>query len=167
MPCRRQSSLVSGLARTPSHPCPSAKSPLAAALPGLPWPMEQVEELAAIMKQHQSILDIQLCGCSLLLRILGPGGRPPLPVSCVGSREPAPPALALHRWLHDQAGPPPVGPSPPRATSPHGALLHGSSTRPTPASCTESEGLPAPGPQGWGLTLGFSRWLSSAGTGPS
>ncbi|XP_045052823.2 serine/threonine kinase-like domain-containing protein STKLD1 [Desmodus rotundus] len=39
---------------------------------GLPWPMEQVEELAAIMKQHQSILDIQLCGCSLLLRILGP-----------------------------------------------------------------------------------------------
>ncbi|KAM5328790.1 serine/threonine kinase-like domain-containing protein STKLD1 isoform 2-T2 [Glossophaga mutica] len=38
---------------------------------GLPWPTEQVDELVAIMKQHQSILDIQLRGCSLLLRTLG------------------------------------------------------------------------------------------------
>ncbi|XP_045879038.1 serine/threonine kinase-like domain-containing protein STKLD1 [Meles meles] len=38
---------------------------------GLPWPMELVEMLAAIMKQHERILDVQLCACSLLLRSLG------------------------------------------------------------------------------------------------
>uniref|UniRef100_A0A452VER1 Serine/threonine kinase-like domain-containing protein STKLD1 n=1 Tax=Ursus maritimus TaxID=29073 RepID=A0A452VER1_URSMA len=38
---------------------------------GLPWPMELVEALIAIMKQHERILDIQLCACSLLLRSLG------------------------------------------------------------------------------------------------
>ncbi|XP_036892734.1 serine/threonine kinase-like domain-containing protein STKLD1 isoform X4 [Sturnira hondurensis] len=37
---------------------------------GLPWPVELVEDLVAIMKLHQSILDLQLCGGSLLLRIL-------------------------------------------------------------------------------------------------
>uniref|UniRef100_M3YLM7 Serine/threonine kinase-like domain-containing protein STKLD1 n=1 Tax=Mustela putorius furo TaxID=9669 RepID=M3YLM7_MUSPF len=38
---------------------------------GLPWPMELVELLVAIMKQHERILDVQLCACSLLLRSLG------------------------------------------------------------------------------------------------
>uniref|UniRef100_A0A671FKS5 Serine/threonine kinase-like domain-containing protein STKLD1 n=1 Tax=Rhinolophus ferrumequinum TaxID=59479 RepID=A0A671FKS5_RHIFE len=38
---------------------------------GIPWPMELVEEVIAVMKQHERILDIQLYGCSLLLRILG------------------------------------------------------------------------------------------------
>ncbi|XP_047556781.1 LOW QUALITY PROTEIN: serine/threonine kinase-like domain-containing protein STKLD1 [Lutra lutra] len=38
---------------------------------GLPWPMELVEMLVAIMKQHERILDVQLCACSLLLRTLG------------------------------------------------------------------------------------------------
>nr|XP_014718826.2 serine/threonine kinase-like domain-containing protein STKLD1 isoform X2 [Equus asinus] len=38
---------------------------------GLPWPLELVEVLVTIMKQHERILDIQLCACSLLLRILG------------------------------------------------------------------------------------------------
>ncbi|XP_036757287.2 serine/threonine kinase-like domain-containing protein STKLD1 [Manis pentadactyla] len=38
---------------------------------GLPWPRELVEALMAAMKQHEGILDVQLCGCSLLLRVLG------------------------------------------------------------------------------------------------
>ncbi|XP_014637456.1 PREDICTED: serine/threonine kinase-like domain-containing protein STKLD1 [Ceratotherium simum simum] len=38
---------------------------------GLPWPIELVEVLITIMKQHERILDIQLCACSLLLRSLG------------------------------------------------------------------------------------------------
>ncbi|VCW76491.1 unnamed protein product [Gulo gulo] len=38
---------------------------------GLPWPMELVEMLVAIMKQHERILDVQLYACSLLLRSLG------------------------------------------------------------------------------------------------
>ncbi|XP_016052137.1 PREDICTED: serine/threonine kinase-like domain-containing protein STKLD1 [Miniopterus natalensis] len=38
---------------------------------GLPWPMEVVEVLLIIMKQHERLLDIQLCACSLLLRTLG------------------------------------------------------------------------------------------------
>ncbi|XP_054440690.1 serine/threonine kinase-like domain-containing protein STKLD1 [Pteronotus mesoamericanus] len=38
---------------------------------GLPWPAELVEALLTVLKQHQSIVDIQLSGCSLLLRILG------------------------------------------------------------------------------------------------
>nr|XP_025118186.1 serine/threonine kinase-like domain-containing protein STKLD1 isoform X9 [Bubalus bubalis] len=38
---------------------------------GLPWPAELVELLLTIMKQHQRILDIQLCACALLLRTLG------------------------------------------------------------------------------------------------
>ncbi|XP_020034587.2 serine/threonine kinase-like domain-containing protein STKLD1 [Castor canadensis] len=38
---------------------------------GLPWPSELVEVVVTIMKQHQRILDLQLCTCSLLLRILG------------------------------------------------------------------------------------------------
>ncbi|XP_070311768.1 serine/threonine kinase-like domain-containing protein STKLD1 isoform X2 [Odocoileus virginianus] len=38
---------------------------------GLPWPAELVEVLLTTMKQHQRILDIQLCACALLLRTLG------------------------------------------------------------------------------------------------
>ncbi|XP_061290091.1 serine/threonine kinase-like domain-containing protein STKLD1 isoform X3 [Bos javanicus] len=38
---------------------------------GLPWPEELVDVLLTIMKQHQRILDIQLCACALLLRTLG------------------------------------------------------------------------------------------------
>uniref|UniRef100_A0A8D2DUV6 Serine/threonine kinase-like domain-containing protein STKLD1 n=1 Tax=Sciurus vulgaris TaxID=55149 RepID=A0A8D2DUV6_SCIVU len=38
---------------------------------GLPWPMELVEVVVTIMKQHERILDLQLCACSLLLRVLG------------------------------------------------------------------------------------------------
>ncbi|XP_077005190.1 serine/threonine kinase-like domain-containing protein STKLD1 isoform X2 [Tamandua tetradactyla] len=38
---------------------------------GLPWPLELVEEVVSIMKQHKRILDMQLCACSLLLRVLG------------------------------------------------------------------------------------------------
>lgn len=52
-------------------------SPGRPALPGLPWPMELVEALMAAMKQHEGILDVQLCGCSLLLRVLGLGEREP------------------------------------------------------------------------------------------
>lgn len=37
--------------------------------------MELVEEVIAVMKQHERILDIQLCACSLLLRVLGQGGH--------------------------------------------------------------------------------------------
>lgn len=37
--------------------------------------MELVDELIAIMKQHERNLDVQLRGCSLLLRVLGQGGR--------------------------------------------------------------------------------------------
>lgn len=57
----------------PTHPRP------APALPGLPWPSAQVEQLVATMQQHQGVLDIQLCGGALLLRILSQGGHPPLP----------------------------------------------------------------------------------------
>ncbi|XP_007952516.1 serine/threonine kinase-like domain-containing protein STKLD1 [Orycteropus afer afer] len=38
---------------------------------GVPWPMELVELVLKIMKQHDWILDMQLSGCSLLLRLLG------------------------------------------------------------------------------------------------
>ncbi|XP_016008494.2 serine/threonine kinase-like domain-containing protein STKLD1 isoform X1 [Rousettus aegyptiacus] len=38
---------------------------------GIPWPMELVDQLVAIMKQHERNLDVQLCACSLLLRVLG------------------------------------------------------------------------------------------------
>ncbi|XP_058158654.1 serine/threonine kinase-like domain-containing protein STKLD1 isoform X2 [Dasypus novemcinctus] len=38
---------------------------------GLPWPLELVEEVVAIMRQHRRILDVQLCACALLLRALG------------------------------------------------------------------------------------------------
>ncbi|XP_059747881.1 serine/threonine kinase-like domain-containing protein STKLD1 isoform X1 [Bos taurus] len=38
---------------------------------GLPWPEELVDVLLTVMKQHQRILDIQLCACALLLRTLG------------------------------------------------------------------------------------------------
>ncbi|KAF6127483.1 serine/threonine kinase like domain containing 1 [Phyllostomus discolor] len=38
---------------------------------GLPWPPEQVEQLVAVLRRHQSVLDVQLCGGALLLRVLG------------------------------------------------------------------------------------------------
>ncbi|XP_012784763.2 serine/threonine kinase-like domain-containing protein STKLD1 isoform X2 [Ochotona princeps] len=38
---------------------------------GLPWPTELVEVVIGTMKQHERLLDVQLCGCSLLLRVLG------------------------------------------------------------------------------------------------
>ncbi|KAJ8797509.1 hypothetical protein J1605_017241 [Eschrichtius robustus] len=38
---------------------------------GVPWPAELVEVLIGIMKQHERILDVQLCASSLLLRTLG------------------------------------------------------------------------------------------------
>lgn len=41
---------------------------------GLPWPTELVELVISTMKQHERLLDVQLCGCSLLLRVLGQGG---------------------------------------------------------------------------------------------
>ncbi|XP_077904682.1 serine/threonine kinase-like domain-containing protein STKLD1 isoform X2 [Ictidomys tridecemlineatus] len=37
---------------------------------GLPWPMGLVEVVVTAMKLHERILDLQLCACSLLLRIL-------------------------------------------------------------------------------------------------
>lgn len=42
---------------------------------GLPWPTELVEEVISIIKQHEKILEIVLSTCSLLLRVLGQGGR--------------------------------------------------------------------------------------------
>ncbi|XP_012884916.1 PREDICTED: serine/threonine kinase-like domain-containing protein STKLD1 isoform X2 [Dipodomys ordii] len=38
---------------------------------GLPWPMEMVMSVTAIMKQHQRILELQLCTWSLLLHVMG------------------------------------------------------------------------------------------------
>uniref|UniRef100_A0A8C5K7F7 Serine/threonine kinase-like domain containing 1 n=1 Tax=Jaculus jaculus TaxID=51337 RepID=A0A8C5K7F7_JACJA len=38
---------------------------------GLPWPLELVEEVFSIMKQHERTLDVQLGACSLMLRVLG------------------------------------------------------------------------------------------------
>ncbi|XP_045145297.1 serine/threonine kinase-like domain-containing protein STKLD1 [Echinops telfairi] len=38
---------------------------------GLPWPLELVELVFKVMKQHDRILDLQLDCCSLLLRVLG------------------------------------------------------------------------------------------------
>lgn len=77
MPWRRPA--LSGSLAWSVHPsCPPHSlgqgSPWYPALAGLPWPMEVVEVLVAIMKQHERILDIQLYACSLLLRSLGQGG---------------------------------------------------------------------------------------------
>ncbi|XP_058528916.1 serine/threonine kinase-like domain-containing protein STKLD1 isoform X3 [Ochotona princeps] len=47
------------------------ESNLANILGGLPWPTELVEVVIGTMKQHERLLDVQLCGCSLLLRVLG------------------------------------------------------------------------------------------------
>ncbi|XP_045419763.1 serine/threonine kinase-like domain-containing protein STKLD1 isoform X5 [Lemur catta] len=38
---------------------------------GLPWPAELLEMVTAVMQQHERIADVQLCACSLLLRLLG------------------------------------------------------------------------------------------------
>uniref|UniRef100_A0A2K6FXS6 Serine/threonine kinase-like domain-containing protein STKLD1 n=2 Tax=Propithecus coquereli TaxID=379532 RepID=A0A2K6FXS6_PROCO len=38
---------------------------------GLPWPVELLEMVTAAMRQHERIADVQLCACSLLLRLLG------------------------------------------------------------------------------------------------
>ncbi|KAM5298557.1 LOW QUALITY PROTEIN: serine/threonine kinase-like domain-containing protein STKLD1 [Ctenodactylus gundi] len=37
----------------------------------LPWPTELVEVVVTVMKQHEQLLDIQLCACTLLLLVLG------------------------------------------------------------------------------------------------
>ncbi|KAM9082151.1 LOW QUALITY PROTEIN: serine/threonine kinase-like domain-containing protein STKLD1 [Megaptera novaeangliae] len=61
-------------------PCPGVPAPPASlagtfrrrfTFPCVPWPAELVEVLIGIMKQHERILDIQLCASSLLLRTLG------------------------------------------------------------------------------------------------
>ena len=52
--------------------------------------------LLTVMKQHQRILDIQLCACALLLRTLGQGGfpgPPHPPWARVGSPYPPTPTL--------------------------------------------------------------------------
>ncbi|KAG8509454.1 Serine/threonine kinase-like domain-containing protein STKLD1, partial [Galemys pyrenaicus] len=38
---------------------------------GLPWPVELVELVTPIMKQHERLLDVQLCACALLQSVLG------------------------------------------------------------------------------------------------
>ncbi|XP_023556188.1 serine/threonine kinase-like domain-containing protein STKLD1 isoform X3 [Octodon degus] len=38
---------------------------------GLPWPSELVAVVVAAMEQHQRLLEVQLCACTLLLRVLG------------------------------------------------------------------------------------------------
>ncbi|XP_012576644.1 PREDICTED: serine/threonine kinase-like domain-containing protein STKLD1 [Condylura cristata] len=38
---------------------------------GLPWPMELVELVIPIMRQHERLPDIQLCACALLQSVLG------------------------------------------------------------------------------------------------
>ncbi|XP_053414135.1 serine/threonine kinase-like domain-containing protein STKLD1 isoform X7 [Nycticebus coucang] len=40
---------------------------------GLPWPLELVEVVVAVMRRHERIADVQLSACSLLLRCLGQG----------------------------------------------------------------------------------------------
>ncbi|KAM6184007.1 serine/threonine kinase-like domain-containing protein STKLD1 [Erethizon dorsatum] len=45
--------------------------PYAPYFPGLPWPSELVAVVVAVMEQHERILEVQLCACTLLLRILG------------------------------------------------------------------------------------------------
>ncbi|DAA24219.1 TPA: chromosome 9 open reading frame 96-like [Bos taurus] len=63
---------------------------------GLPWPEELVDVLLTVMKQHQRILDIQLCACALLLRTMGQGGfpgPPHPPWARVGSPYPPTPTL--------------------------------------------------------------------------
>lgn len=67
--CRCQHGLV-----PLSCPYPLALRHLAPALPGLPWSMGVVAVLVTIMKNHERLLDIQLCACALLLRTLGQGG---------------------------------------------------------------------------------------------
>ncbi|XP_006900685.1 PREDICTED: probable inactive protein kinase-like protein SgK071 [Elephantulus edwardii] len=38
---------------------------------GVPWPIAMVEMVIGALKQHDRVLALQLCGCSLLLRVLG------------------------------------------------------------------------------------------------
>ncbi|KAF5927147.1 hypothetical protein HPG69_007480 [Diceros bicornis minor] len=71
MPCRLPAASGPRSGPHTPPPCSYASLTLAPALPGLPWPIELVEVLITIMKQHERILDIQLCACSLLLRSLG------------------------------------------------------------------------------------------------
>ncbi|ELV12659.1 Protein kinase-like protein SgK071 [Tupaia chinensis] len=48
-----------------------------ASILGLPWPPELLEVVITVMNQHMRTLDIQMCACSLLLRVLGQAwGRP-------------------------------------------------------------------------------------------
>lgn len=107
-------SLVWSAAPPSPTPMPSLTSP--PALPGIPWPTEFAEQVIAVMKEHEKILDIQLCACSLLLRILGQGGRRAGCYTFTLAHS------APHR-LCGQAGAPPSGPSRPHLTSAYGDLL--------------------------------------------
>lgn len=152
--CPADSSSVCSLV-WPTRPPTLAPMPsltLPPALPGIPWPKELVEEVIAVMKQHERVLDIQLCGCSLLLRVLGQGGQCAgcvCPVhSCtglVGSQKPALAHSAPH-WLGRRGRCPRLGPSLPHATSPYGDLLCTGLIRPTSASFMGNGGTaPQPG----------------------
>ncbi|KAM6170126.1 serine/threonine kinase-like domain-containing protein STKLD1 [Rhynchocyon petersi] len=44
-----------------------------ASILGLPWPIAAVELVIGALKQNARVLALQLCGCSLLLRVLGQG----------------------------------------------------------------------------------------------
>lgn len=101
--CRCQHGLV-----LLSCPYPLALRHLAPALSGLPWSTRVVAVLVTIMKNHEKLLDIQLCACALLLRTLGQGGA-----RRVGT---VPPGAG---WVGEGplsgcAGPPPTRPSPRR-----------------------------------------------------
>jgi hypothetical protein len=98
--------LVQGLVYIPDQ-LPHV-SPVPFTLPGLPWPSELVEVVVTIMKQHQRILDLQLCTCSLLLRILGQGGcRPGREDSpCASAPTPLTPGISQQSVLYSAYGPP-------------------------------------------------------------
>ncbi|XP_019494969.1 PREDICTED: serine/threonine kinase-like domain-containing protein STKLD1 [Hipposideros armiger] len=90
---------------------------------GMPWQRKLVEEVIAVMKQHERNLDIQLCACSLLLRILGQGvldvhsGTGP-----AGSQKPALAHGAPH-WLCGPGGCPTLGPFTPSCNKHYRDLL--------------------------------------------
>lgn len=109
--------------------------------------------LVNIMKNHERLLDIQLCACGLLLRTLGQGGArrvgtvPPAQVG-VGRGRGGP---GTQRWLHGPlsgcAGPTPTRPSPPCHKHSWGPTLR--QNKADPDAFTHSEGstcLPAAAP---------------------
>lgn len=82
--------------------------------------MELVKEVIVVMKQHERILDVQLCACSLLLHVLGQGGH------CAGvggrGRGGSVQRSRCH-WLCGLGRTPALRPSLLPATSIHRALL--------------------------------------------